>query len=129
MHAPAAALLLTLASLAAAQDKCYYPEGNEATDFTYTPCAGVNTTFSQCCLLDQGDRCLPNGLCYYGQKNYDYRSACSDKSWETCADPCPNCELPPLFLFLSLTYRSCASSVAGPWGRRGDSGVWCRMAC
>lgn len=84
--------LLAALPLVLAQDTCYYPEGNEPTDYKYIPCNGVNTTFSQCCLLDDGDQCLPNGLCYYGKKKYDYRAACSDKSWETCADACPSCK-------------------------------------
>lgn len=92
MHVPAF-LLAAAVPLVLAQT-CYYPEGNEATDYNYIPCDGVNTTFSQCCLLEDGDRCLPNGLCYYGKRNYDYRAACSDKSWETCSDACPGGEFP-----------------------------------
>lgn len=106
MH-PTLLLLLGVLPLALAQAKCYYPEGNVATDDIYYPCNGVNTTFSQCCLLDDGDRCLPNGLCYYGKRKYDYRSACSDKSWETCSNACPGGES----FFYSLLLSS--SSVSG----------------
>lgn len=83
-------LLAALAGPAAAASKCYYPEGNEATDYKYMPCGGDDTAFATCCIFEEGDVCLPNGLCHYPD-HYDYRAACQDPTWEKCQQgACPD---------------------------------------
>lgn len=80
-------LLSALIGLAASQ--CYYPNGTKAENYKYRPCDAEDTTFSTCCIPDEGDICLPNGLCSYPD-HYDYRAACSDKSWDKCQQVCPS---------------------------------------
>lgn len=81
-------ILSALAGLAAS--KCYYPQGNEATDYKYLPCNGKGTTFATCCIFEEGDTCMSNGLCHYPD-HYDYRPACEDPTWEKCQQAlCPD---------------------------------------
>ncbi|KAF5005574.1 hypothetical protein FDECE_7981 [Fusarium decemcellulare] len=73
---------------AAIAQTCYYPNGSKATDKKYQPCGNANTTYSICCALGEGDRCLRNGLCSYPD-HYYYRAACQDKDWSGCQEVCP----------------------------------------
>ncbi|KAH7132010.1 hypothetical protein B0J11DRAFT_576962 [Dendryphion nanum] len=67
---------------------CYYPDGTFPTDYVYTACSG--SEFTSCCILDEADQCLANGLCYYPKGKYMFRGACSDKTWksESCFQHC-----------------------------------------
>jgi hypothetical protein len=73
-----------LASLVKAD--CYYPNGSNATDYTYVPCKG-GSGVSSCCIPSEGDVCLSNGLCYYDHGSYPFRGACTDKSWKSPSCP------------------------------------------
>lgn len=68
-------------------DKCYYPDGTIATDYTYQPCVGSG--ISSCCIPSEGDKCLSNGLCIDGIRNYPFRGACTGVSRESG----PRCQL------------------------------------
>ncbi|KAH0538630.1 hypothetical protein FGG08_004767 [Glutinoglossum americanum] len=65
--------------------QCYYPDGLVPTDYTYVPCVGDG--FSSCCIPNEGDVCLSNGLCYYPKGAYPFRGACTDLTWSS--DACP----------------------------------------
>lgn len=74
---------------------CYYPDGTVADDFNYQPCSGASGgTYTSCCVPEEGDICLSNGLCYFPSRpprgNYIYRGACTDQSWSNpaCAQSC-----------------------------------------
>ncbi|KAF4974213.1 hypothetical protein FZEAL_8851 [Fusarium zealandicum] len=84
MHLPW--VMLILLSTVVAQT-CYFPSGRKA-DKKYKPCGSGSTTYSICCAIDQGERCLTNGLCSW-PNHYDYRAACTDKDWSGCQDVCP----------------------------------------
>ena len=92
-------LLLTLSLLVATTSAlCYYPDGTTGSDslknyYDFKPCNGENTTFSQCCYFDEGDVCLPNGMCHNIPKGYKYRAACENKDWEGCQLVCPDGKL------------------------------------
>jgi hypothetical protein len=68
------AALFALAFRIVAGTSCYYPDGSLAVDYNYVPCA--STGVSACCIPDEGDKCLSNGLCLF-TSDYIYRGACS----------------------------------------------------
>jgi hypothetical protein len=68
------AALLALSFKVVVGTSCYYPDGSLATDYVYVPCGSSGE--SACCIPDEGDKCLSNGLCLF-TSDYIYRGACS----------------------------------------------------
>ena len=66
--------LLALSFRSVASTSCYYPDGSLATDYDYVPCGTSGD--SACCIPNEGDKCLSNGLCLF-TSDYIYRGACS----------------------------------------------------
>ena len=94
-------LLLSLCSFGYAQN-CYYEGGVSATDYSYKPCS--TTAASPCCIPGESDVCLSSGMCYYPEKNYFYRGACTDETWSDEGN-CPQyCLTGMLFHHMCLNF-------------------------
>ncbi|KAF2455927.1 hypothetical protein BDY21DRAFT_365141 [Lineolata rhizophorae] len=78
--------------------ECYYPDGSLATDFDYVPCTGG--TFQTCCVPDDDELCLENGMCWY--EGSPYRATCQDQTWgsSNCPQFCLTGESSDTFEFL-----------------------------
>lgn len=70
-------LLLLLASVAASQNTCYYPDGSvpELDEGTFVPCPGTQS----CCV--SGDTCLNDGQCFSHTLPAVYVGACQVQNW------------------------------------------------
>ena len=110
------ALFLSLASAA-----CYNPDGtnrngqNNASNSAYVPCDNI-APISMCCNIgpnNDGDICVPGGLCYNPNVNLYWRESCTDQTWMS-----PAC----IKLFLNGTGGGLAGdTVVTPC----DDGSWC----
>lgn len=83
--------------LCSAQNKCYYPNGLEATGDS--PC-DPSAENSACCGKSQGAYCLTNKLCR-GPDGNTIRGSCTDKNWTS-----PECAMYCLSMPLSISARS-----------------------
>ncbi|GJC84189.1 hypothetical protein ColLi_07027 [Colletotrichum liriopes] len=84
MHPPRWLLAtVSLATLASGQ-KCYWPNGGEATSVVACPVAG-GTEAASCCF--QNHYCMSNGLCFSKTELSFYRGACTDQDWTTSGCP------------------------------------------
>lgn len=65
---------------------CYWPNGQEVTEYNYQPCdAGQDSGHAACCELSSSV-CTTTGYCI-GNANYYYRGGCTDRDW--ASDSCP----------------------------------------
>ncbi|WQF87522.1 hypothetical protein CDEST_12536 [Colletotrichum destructivum] len=84
MHAPRW-LLATIPLIAfASGQKCYWPDGGEATSVVACPVAG-GTEAASCCFRNH--YCMSNGLCFSKTELSFYRGACTDQDWTTSGCP------------------------------------------
>ncbi|KAJ0159676.1 hypothetical protein CTA2_9288 [Colletotrichum tanaceti] len=84
MHAPRW-LLATIPLVAfASGQKCYWPDGREATSVVACPVAG-GTEAASCCFRNH--YCMSNGLCFSKTELSFYRGACTDQDWTTSGCP------------------------------------------
>ncbi|OBR10349.1 hypothetical protein CH63R_06041 [Colletotrichum higginsianum IMI 349063] len=84
MHAPRW-LLATIPLVAfASGQKCYWPDGGEATSVVACPVAG-GTEAASCCFRNH--YCMSNGLCFSKSELSFYRGACTDQDWTTSGCP------------------------------------------
>jgi hypothetical protein len=84
--------------------QCYYPDGSLAVDYDFVPC--TSTGVSACCVLGEGDVCMPDGLCNW-TGHYLYRGSCTSESWDStdCPDYCGSCLFPSVYLNSSICNR------------------------
>lgn len=75
-------LLTMLSSCFAATSRCYFPNGEESTDFPCDPDAEDST----CCSGNLGSVCLSNKLCQTSGGNI-VRAACTDQKWNSLNCP------------------------------------------
>ncbi|KAJ9156760.1 hypothetical protein NKR19_g4189 [Coniochaeta hoffmannii] len=81
-------LSLPLAWAVGVAATCYYPDGSVAGTYSWVPCKGTGTA-SACCIPNEGDVCMADGLCNW-VGHYYFRGACTDKTWQdpNCAQVC-----------------------------------------
>jgi hypothetical protein len=96
---PFQVLILAPVLMERASADCYYPDGSNATDYTYEPCKS-GTGFSSCCIPGEGDLCLSDGLCYYSSGSYPFRGACTDPTFKSkeCPQYCTGSMLSSFFV-------------------------------
>ena len=83
-------LLIAQFTVQISAQKCWRPDGTEATN--QTACPGVTDTSSgPCCQNAEWpnvDPCLSNGYCLSTTAGYLYQGGCTSKSWLGCKNEC-----------------------------------------